>query len=153
MSQTNEKAYTEILEIIKYLPNEEYDKIPKEKLEFYKTHQDSLYHFEYDPTKSLNEQNVLRETKVLIVNLFRDVVATAEQIEKLNIILSQNEQEYQEKLREEYSYDKLFSKEEVKDKKAETIQSENLSDSTQMIVYKENIFSKIYNFFKRIFDK
>ena len=30
------KAYTEVLEIIKYFPEEEYNKIPKEKIEFYK---------------------------------------------------------------------------------------------------------------------
>lgn len=28
------KAYTEVLEIIKYFPQEEYDKIPKEKIAF-----------------------------------------------------------------------------------------------------------------------
>ena len=31
------KAYTEVLEIIKYFPKEEFAKIPEEKIEFYKT--------------------------------------------------------------------------------------------------------------------
>ena len=30
------KAYTEVLEIIKYFPKSDYDKIPKEKIEFFK---------------------------------------------------------------------------------------------------------------------
>ena len=34
------KAYTEVLEIIKYFPEEEYVKIPKEKIEFYKNNMD-----------------------------------------------------------------------------------------------------------------
>mgnify|MGYP007072994665 FL=1 len=36
MINTYSKAYTEVFEIIKYLPKEEYNKIPKDKIEFYK---------------------------------------------------------------------------------------------------------------------
>ena len=143
MNQVYKKAYTEILEIIKYLPYDEYEKIPKEKVEFYKNYRDPLYQFKYNPYKSLNEQNVLRETKALIVDLFREVIATKEQKEKLNILLLQNEQEYQSKVHEKYSYDKLFNK------KSKSINVH----STNMIVYKENIFVKIYHILKSIFNK
>ena len=34
------KAYTEVLEIIRHFPQEEYNKIPKEKIEFYKNNMD-----------------------------------------------------------------------------------------------------------------
>ena len=30
------KAYKEVIEIIKYFPEKEYNKIPKEKIEYYK---------------------------------------------------------------------------------------------------------------------
>ena len=143
MNQVYKKAYTEILEIIKYLPYDEYEKIPKEKVEFYKNYRDPLYQFKYNPYKSLNEQNVLRETKAIIVDLFREVIATKEQKEKLNILLLQNEQEYQSKVHEKYSYDKLFNK------KSKSINVH----STNMIVYKENIFVKIYHILKSIFNK
>ena len=143
MNQVYKKAYTEILEIIKYLPYDEYKKITKEKVEFYKNYRDPLYQFKYNPYKSLNEQNVLRETKALIVDLFREVIATKEQKEKLNILLLQNEQEYQSKVHEKYSYDKLFNK------KSKSINVH----SANMIVYKENIFVKIYHILKSIFNK
>ena len=39
------KAYTEVLEIIKHFPEEEYNKIPKEKIEFYKANRDKNYNF------------------------------------------------------------------------------------------------------------
>lgn len=143
MNQVYKKAYTEILEIIKYLPHDEYEKIPKEKVEFYKNYRDPLYQFKYNPYKSLNEQNVLRETKAIIVDLFREVIATKEQKEKLNILLIQNEQEYQSKVHEKYSYDKLFNK------KTKSINV----NSANMIVYRENIFVKIYHILKSIFNK
>ena len=33
-------AYKEVFEILKYIPNADYNKIPKEKIELYKTMQD-----------------------------------------------------------------------------------------------------------------
>ena len=39
------KAYTEVLEIIKYLPKNEYDKIEKEKINFFEDNKDNSYKF------------------------------------------------------------------------------------------------------------
>ena len=79
LSRVYQRANTEILEIIKNLPLKEQKMIPQEKIDFYERNKDQSYSFKYDPQKSLNEQNVLRETKALIVALFRDVFATEEQ--------------------------------------------------------------------------
>ena len=43
MNNNYSKAYTEVLEIIKYFPEEEYSKIPKEKIDFYKKNMDKNY--------------------------------------------------------------------------------------------------------------
>ena len=40
INNTYAKAYTEVLEIIKYFPKEEYSKIPLKKIEFYKNNMD-----------------------------------------------------------------------------------------------------------------
>ena len=42
-NNTYARAYTEILEIIKYFTKEEYAKIPKEKIEFYRKNMDTNY--------------------------------------------------------------------------------------------------------------
>lgn len=152
MEQVYRRAYTEILDIIKYIPLYEYQKIPKEKLEFYNSNKDPSYKFEYNPNKTLDEQNVLRETKALLVILFRDTVASLKQKEKLNKILVQNEQLYQEELKLNYNYDELFSKKQ-KTITIEDTEKQNIEKSTQLIVYKENIFSKLYNIFKKLFNK
>ena len=39
------KAYKEVLEIIKYFPKEEYNKIPNEKILFYQENMDKEYKF------------------------------------------------------------------------------------------------------------
>ena len=144
--QKYKRANSEILEIIKYLPLKEQKMIPQEKIDFYERNKDQSYSFKYDPQKSLNEQNVLRETKALIVALFRDVFANEKQKEKLEIILAQNEQKYQEELRKKYSEKELFKQ---KTKDIEENVGEDNNNNSQLVVYKENIFTKIRSFIKR----
>ncbi len=146
------RAYSELLEIIKYLPLNEYEQIPKRKIDFYERNKDQSYNFKYNPEKNLKEQNVLRETKALIVTLFSDVFATEEQKEKLKIVLAQNEQKYQEELSKKYTYDGLFDKKQkndfTKDEKTGTY-----VENKQMELYRDNIFAKILKFVKKWFNK
>ena len=53
MSNNYKKAYSEILEIIKYLPEEERKKIPVEKIKFFEENCDKNYEFKYDSSKPL----------------------------------------------------------------------------------------------------
>ena len=49
MINTYAKAYTEVLEILKYFSEEEYSKIPQEKIEFYKNNMDKNYNYNINP--------------------------------------------------------------------------------------------------------
>lgn len=140
MGNNYEKAYTEILEILKYIPKEEYERIPKEKILFFEENCDKNYEFKFDINKSLDEQEFLRETNAIIVVLFRDYFATDTQKEKLQRILLENERKYQEELREKYNPDDIFKKKQV-DIKKEEIKEENV----QMVEYKEPILRRIVN--------
>ena len=139
MNENYKKAYTEVLEIIKYLPEEEYEKISKERIKFFEENCDKNYNFNFDISKTLEEQEFLRETNAIIVTLFRDFFATEKQKEKLQKILIDNEEKYQEELRKKYNPDDLFKKQENKvivDKKIETALVE---------VKEENILQKVFN--------
>ena len=140
MGNNYEKAYTEILEILKYIPKEEYERIPKEKILFFEENCDKDYEFKFDINKSLDEQEFLRETNAIIVVLFRDYFATDTQKEELQRILLENERKYQEELREKYNPDDIFKKKQV-DVKKEEIKEENV----QMVEYKEPILRRIVN--------
>ena len=143
------KAYKEVLEIIKYLPKEEYERIPKEKIEFFEKNCDKEYNFIFNISKTLEEQEFLRETNAIIVTLFRDYFATDTQKEKLERILVENEQKYQEELRKKYNPDDIFKKQEKVYQKP--IENEDM----QMIEVKEEnmlqkIFNKIINWIKKL---
>ena len=69
-------AYTEVIEILKYIKQEDYNKIPKEKIELFKINANNEYSFKYIPTKTLDEQSVSKIAKGIIAMLFRDYWAT-----------------------------------------------------------------------------
>lgn len=142
MNERYKKAYVEVLEIISYFSEEEYNKIPKEKIEFYEANKDNSYNFKFDPEKDLNEQNVSKEAKAIIVNLFKDYFATEDQKEKLKQILKNNEDKANKEKKQKYNADKLFNN-----------KNQDKEDETALIIKDENIFKKIWNYIKGIFKK
>ena len=48
------QAYSEVYEILKYIPIFDYEKIPREKIELYKYIQDRDFHFKNNPIKTLD---------------------------------------------------------------------------------------------------
>lgn len=81
-------AYSEVLEILKYISKEDYEKIPNSKIELFETNYNKDYIFKYNPNKTLDEQNVSKTAKAIIAILFRDYWAT--EIQKEKIISKQN---------------------------------------------------------------
>ena len=142
MEEIKVQTFSEIYCLLNFFPESYIDKLPKKLLNLIKQNSDSKYFIEVDTTKPLEEQNISKETKNTLVvfkyNYWSD------EIEKRNIIeqLNWNENKYQEELRERYNPDNLF-----KNKKTTV---ETVENSVAMIEYKESIFTKIKNWFKRI---
>ena len=136
MSNQYAKAYTEILEILKYLPKKEYEKIPQSKIEFYEENQDKNYTYQFDITKPTAEVTMLDETKVIIISLFRDFFASENQKQKLQSLLQAKENAYQEKIREQYKVEDIFQRK--KQKKEETY-----ADISLVVVKKSTMLNRI----------
>lgn len=64
------KAYKELNEIIKELSKAELEKIPNELIRNIETNMDIEYKWEYDKSKTLVEQDLMPETKALIVEIY-----------------------------------------------------------------------------------
>ena len=134
-------AYKEVSEILKYIPIFDYEKIPREKIELYKKMQDRDYHFKYNPLKTLDEQNVSKQAKIIIGLLFRDYWATEEQ--KSKIVAKQNYE--REKLIKEQK--NLFKYKNRNMKESEIINCEEKFLQEP----KDNIFKRIFKRIKCIF--
>lgn len=135
-------AYSEVLEILKYVSEEEYNKIPKEVIEVYEKNANKQHKFIYNSSQALDEQEVSIITKGIIAILFRDYWATDIQREK--IIAKQN---YERKILEgekikRYSPNSIFKNNENENKEVALIKIE-----------KEKWYKKILNYFGTILKK
>lgn len=141
INNTYAKAYTEILEIIKYFPKEEYSKIPIEKIHFYRKHMDKNYNFTINPEIDLSKQNISKEAKAIIVTLYRDYYATEKQKNLISQILDLNQKNEETEKRIKYNPDNIFNNNKNEDNKIQT-----LNTTTQLVEYKENFFTKFKKF-------
>ena len=147
-------AYTEVLDILKYISKEDYEKIPKSKIKVFEENCNKSYNFTYDENKTLDEQNVSEITKVIIAILFRDYWATKEQ--RYIIIKKQQEikDQKQKELMAKFEQNKNISE---KDLKKVNVASDldidiDYARGTNLETYKEeNIFKRIIIKIREIF--
>ena len=77
------RAYKEVIEIYNCLAEHEKQKIPEEKIKFYRDNMDSDYDFKIDPNIEIYKQNISKEASAIIINLFLDYFADDKQRENL----------------------------------------------------------------------
>lgn len=147
-------AYTEVLDILKYISKEDYEKIPKSKIKVFEENCNKNYNFTYDENKTLDEQNVSEITKVIIAILFRDYWATKEQ--RYIIIKKQQEikDQKQKELMAKFEQNKNISEKDLK--KVDVANDLDLdidyARETNLEIYKEeNIFKRIISKIREIF--
>lgn len=141
------QIYTEVLEVLRHLPEIQYNKIPKERIEFYENNCDTLYNFELE--KDL--KNLSPKANAIIVSIYKDYFTTPKQKETLHNILVDNERKAEELRKEKYNPDEIFKNNKIIKEK---IDKEQENINTQIIEYKkENILRKFLNRLKLIFYK
>ena len=138
-------AYTEVIEILKYVPDEDVQKIPEEKVEFYKNNMDNEYNYKLDMTKEFEEQEMSDITKAILANIFRDYWATPYQKERIEAKEKYDLEKLEEEKRDKYNPDNIFKKK----------QKETVVENTNLPVEikKETFFKKLINFLKGLFNK
>lgn len=134
MEDTYEKSYVEVLEILKYIPHNEYIKIPKEKIDFYEEYKDKNYHYTYD----CNSPVVSKKANAILVNLYEEYIADEEEKKKIKEILKLNTQKVEDEKRKKYNVNDLF-------KKTKKVEETALTD-----VITEKWYKKIIKFLKKL---
>ena len=139
-------AYTEVYEILSCLNNEEYSKIPKELIEVFEENRNPDYEYEINDEQDLSKQPILKETKAILLNIFRDYLATPEQNQKIKKWL-QEDREYLEKQKQEKYNINVFEN----NNKYEKIDNEEYKTILPVEIKRQSIFYRIINKLKRIF--
>ena len=127
-------AYSEVLEILKYMSKEEFNKIPADMVEMFKANCSKENEFVYDPSRTLQEQNVSEIARTIIAILFRDYWAT--EVQKERILAKQNF-DREEIKQKKYNPDNLF-------KNRKNIIKEKVEEQ-QLIIHKESIVKRIFS--------
>ena len=133
-------AYTEVYEILSCLNNEEYLKIPEELIEVFEENRNLEYEYEINDEQDLSKQPMLKETKAILLNIFRDYFATPEQNQKIKQWLKED-REYLEKQKQEQYNSNVFEK----NKKDEKINNEGSITVLPVVIKKQSIFYRIIN--------
>ena len=149
MEDNYPKAYKEVIEILKYVPEESVNKIPQTMLDTFKTKMDKEYNFIVDINKAFEEQELLEETKAIFANIFRDYWATPYQKERIEAKEKYDRQKAEEEKREQYNPNDIFKRKQKDNEKDENIQAVN--NNLPIEVKKEKFYEKIVNFFKKLF--
>lgn len=133
------RAYVEVLEVIKYLKKEEYEKIPKEKIKLYEKYKDSTYDFKYNFQKDITTQ-VSIEAKNVLANLFLKYIST--QDDRNEFYKKERKEWYENETSKTYdTVNPLFKEKKV------------VSKNKEMIVVteeKESFFIKVIKKIKKI---
>lgn len=139
---TYERSYVEVLEILKHIPKTEYEKIPKEQIDFFNNNCDKTYNFVYDE----NNLNLSRKTYAIIVNLYKNYIANESKKKIVEDALLYNSRQAEMAKREKYNADNLF-------KNNNTLHNNPNSECTSLDVIKIKWYEKVFRFFKNIFMK
>lgn len=159
MEKTVEKeyrcAYKEVMIILNVIDSRFKRMIPKEKINFYEANLDKEYNFEYDYSKSINEQNILEITRCIIANLFKNYIATEK--DKAEIIRREEEllrnEEAEKKI--QYNANEIFKNSDESQNIKNIESNETLNSLNELMItsnkksFVEIIKDKIYSFINK----
>ena len=136
------KAYKEVLEILKYIPIDEYNKIPEDIIQNMKKKQDNQYQYEVTNLENFKEQPMLRETEAILSVLYRDYWATTEERKKIREKEKSEIEVLEIDKRQKYNPDDLF-------KKQISLDNRNTAKDLSITEVKESVFNKLKNKIKK----
>lgn len=142
------KAFSEVEQIIKLMPESLQNKIPKRFKEIISAEKSQTYI--PNIKEPFEECNIMDETKVILAVIYRDFLCSKEERERIKLKDSQKLKEYEEELRKKYNPNDLFES-------RRNIQSVSKSDTLEenaIIEYKEeNFIQKLFEKIKHLFKK
>ena len=144
------KRLTEVSEILKYLDEEDYNKIPKDFIELIENNKDKEYEWQYDETKSLKEQDVSRDTIVILSYINMEYLLNDEQKELMKKIYELNDEKRRQE--EKTSDDKVGAEDLFEnDIKQYNIEKEEIDETAPLVPKNNSFFKRLVNKLKKLF--
>ena len=145
----NMMAYSEIYEILNLMEDEDKERVPQEVRDFFEEQRMKEYKPKIRTDIPLTEQNLKRETVVLLTILVINYWCDSEEEKQSFIDELEKNEKIKKELQEKYNPDNLFKN---RKKTKEDVVMEQV-ENVEMIQYKENLFTKLKKWFEKIFNK
>lgn len=140
MNDTYKMACTEVTEALKYIPLEEYHKIPIKVLKFIRYNCDSKYNYKYD----VKNPKMSKGANIIITKLYLDYIADDKEKKIINEILMLNSRKKQSS----YTTD-VFRNEEENENEASQVKNEQ--HNLPIKVENTSLIKRLINRIKLIF--
>jgi len=141
-----EEAFAEVDEIFKTMPIDLLSAIPIKFRQIISENKAKDYKVEIK--EDFEEEDLKEETIILLGLIYRDFLASPEEREELQNRDAEELKRIEEEMQEQYDMENIFQQ-----RKGKKI-TEKEEVSTDLTLYKEpNFLQKIFNLFKRIFNK
>lgn len=142
------KAFSEVEQIIKLMPESLQKKIPDRFKNIISTEKSQAYI--PNIKESFEKCNIMEKTKIVLAVIYRDFLCSEEEKKEIKLKDSQKLMEYEEELREKYNTDNIFLNRNTIQYSSEEVKT----DQTAIVEYKEKkflqkLFDKIKHIFKR----
>ena len=145
----NMMAYSEIYEILNLMEDEDKERVPQEVRDFFEEQRMKEYKPKIRTDIPLTEQNLRRETVVLLTILVIHYWCDSEEEKQSFIDELEKNEKIKKEIQEKYNPDNLFKN---RKKTKEDVVMEQV-ENVEMIQYKENLFTKLKKWFEKMFNK
>ena len=147
MEDNYNKAFREVVEILKHVPEESVQKIPQDMRDMFEEEMDKNYKFEVRDNVEFEDLELLDETRAILANIFKDYWATTYQRERILAKEQYDRQKVDEEKQKKYNSNDLFKRKNINDtKEIESSNNENLP----VIVKEEKFYRKLINFIRKL---
>ena len=134
MERTYQEAFTEVDEILKIMPIDLLSKIPAQFRQIISENKADNYKVEIK--EPLEEENLKKETVIILGLIYRDFLASPEEREELQLKDAEELKKIEQEMQEQYDIKNIFNKRKYNPN------TSNNEVSTDLIVYKEPGFLK-----------
>ncbi len=101
-------VFREVIEYINHLDKADYEKIPKELIDYFESNMNKDYNYKIDISKGIEDQVMADETAMILIMLFEDYFANSEQKIKLLKYFNINDTIIEFKNSTKYNPDNIF---------------------------------------------
>jgi len=154
ITQEYKNAFAEVYTILDYIEDDDYYKIPEDVISVIYENRNKDYEYEMNEDLDIFKQPMLKETKAILFNFYRDYWSSNEQREKIKKIQKAERQKVEEKKKIEYGIDNIFTSSTSNKKSCENnkhINDETIENNFLIEVKKEGLIIKIINKIKMLF--